>query len=498
MAKEATLSDVVEALRANSSGEKDTTTAISKMTDQISKFISDFDDRWDREKLQNEEDRREQKLQYRGEQINGQFEMPDFKGMTEGFFANVFHGTFLGTVFSNISKYLVTPLLGIGKFVTKKSPLVIGLFAAYYLLKDINENPAFTKAIDKFGDVWNNDIIPMFKSFGKAMENIFQSKEMDEALNVFGMVWDSFSKWFINDFTPIFQDLVINVIGTFADTVGNVADGLKQIFDGDIVDGIINTGKSLFVGLLNILDAGITASLKSFGVDFGPDGSVLKSIIGVFTSIGETITYTFEDIYNYITQTIPQFIVDLKNSLVEWAKGLYNSAVSSIVSEFTEAQDILGMWTGNIIDSVQKFQDGFVNFFEEGFNKIKALGDKIVEKFTSMVDWIVSIPDQVMEYVKSVLPSWLGGNDTAPEKTQLPDKFTIRPDMDASPYVIPRDNTSAEDLKSAIEKYLSSKEESKSSGGLFVQQDNRSTNNSSYSSTNIVQTVPSVPDRNPE
>lgn len=133
---------------------------------------------------------------------------------------------------------------------------------------------------------------------------------------------------------PMFLELgLLDMGNTVLESVGAKAS--------EMIDAVVQPIKDVFIGVADTVMEETGAVLRTIGD--GLDTAVgwvttfvndtIASVQGAFSTIGETITNTFNGVVDFIYATIGDiagFIADTFNSVIEFFQGLYNTAIDFI------------------------------------------------------------------------------------------------------------------------------------------------------------------------
>lgn len=479
----ATLTDVISELKLSRDVEADTRESIDALVNVVSKHISMLGDQFERDRLNAEENRREQsRLRDRFSDpkglpgpneahLNGPFDL----------IKSVFGGTFLGNFLSNFVKVLVLPLKNLGKFLRVGGPLALAATALYLIFKDIGDNPRFVAVMEKVQTVWNEKILPLFDRIQGVFSAIAGSEELDGALGIIQAAWQNFTWWLGEKFVPAFQNTFIGIIDGVANLFSGLADSINLLLDGEWRKGLTGIFESIGVFVWNSLDTVLTEIFSALGVDFGEDGTLFTSIKGQIDNLIQWIINGFDSIGNFFVITIPQWFEDAKTFVNEQFWAMVTKTKELVVG----AIDALG-----ITDAITATIDA-----------IKITYQTILDGFKGFIDWIANIPTRVKEYVQSILPDWmkddpvLKGSDATDllrkldreaeeSRRKMEEHFGVPPTpqgLTLPPTISPNSSSSSNLLQDG----RSSGERTLSSMNLVVSNDNR-TSNVTSSSTNMV------------
>jgi len=449
---EATLTDIVDELKLINDNDKNRSDSLDDLNHSIQNWMDRMDIRMDQEALFREEQARENRdrLQLPTPPTQTQSGTGPFSG---SLIPPIFAGTLLargvaslGGILTgmgkNFNKFIVAPLLGIGKFFLKKSPLVLGITALWFLFKDIGENDAFRRIIDQSSMIWNDKMLPLFASIRDLFVSISQSDQVVGALASANEAWKSFSAWFIEDFKPVFVDGFLKSIRIGLTSLGGVFDGLKMIIEGDLLNGFMKIGDNVLKFIVDELENVVNTLLRFFGIELGIDGSFYESLKNTTMSIFESVSKWFSELKTAITFSGEDFN-NFRVSLIDQSRVFFESLKMSIIDSFSGVKQWIDNNTpvSTIIEQIERDYDA------------------LVQSFNSVMDWFKTIPERLLSSLKNMLPEWI---------VETPDPIVINPvggpiirsrqeEIEQRQEILPRggnQSTSLQTLQDGLNEYL--------------------------------------------
>lgn len=192
-------------------------------------------------------------------------------------------------------------------------------------------------------------------------------KEIAEKLTPIVDGIKAFFSAFMDDIGPLFRR-AIDIIET---AFGGLADMFKGLFTGDASMFIGGVKKIFFDFPLKIMsyigDAFFTLIENALAA-FGLESEMVTNIKLAFRSLPEAIQNAIDSAITFITETIPQFFIDMKDAVVDKAKSVVTSiktfftdAFDSIKTTFTETIEGIGNFFSNIGDKIKVVINGAIN-----------------------------------------------------------------------------------------------------------------------------------------
>jgi hypothetical protein len=395
---EATLNDVVDALIDVRKEHEESSDAITKLTETMAKTFKMFELKADEEALQREEDRRESKT-FQGKSIGGKPSIDEIgeQVSTLEFFKAALGGTFLGGlagriagpiagIVTAITANFIKPLIAIGKFFAKRTPLTIAIGLLYTTFKDIGENEEFRNAIQGIKDTWNNDVLPAWRDLKVAFTDFLNSDTLVPAINFIKDSWAGFNNWFTVDFKSAMYDLLVNTIGDIKIGLNTTKRVMELITEGKPWQAINLAFESIILGGIRIIDNLATAVLKSFGVDFGPEGTLGSKFNEMVYGIGDKFIESWNQ---------------LKIAVSVWGtsfKEMYDKKLENIKSMFDgiftragEKINLIGSQIGIVVDQIVLKFNNAMDKTAIGFEKvslfIQNIPDRLLRMLGTMLDF---------------------------------------------------------------------------------------------------------------
>lgn len=508
MAKEATLQDIADILMATQKTEEKSEDLLEGLSKSLGAFMKNMQIQQEKAALAEEERRREAKRQeaIRSEEI---FRAPPESLHPRSILASVFGGTFLGEFLFNLGRAVLKPLkpfagifsalFGLMRFaVTLKGLGVIGIITGlYYIFKDIGSNPEFQKALTRIGDIWNNKVLPTWNKLVSKFQGLLNTEEIERDVKMIQAAWQNVTNWFKNTVTPLFHEGFINIINEFSDTAVAFYDGISDMLDGKWSTLLIDFPKQVGISLLNILGDTTAKFLDIFGI--GVPGSLHDKITAWISDLGAVFDQAILDIKTFFLSYIPEKFVEFKDKAIASITGWFDGMVTKVDESFA-------------------ISDTFA------YLKVKAeeYYNKITGAFTDFLDYIVSMPGKILDYIDSLIPDWLKDpkntnevidenirsfNDqfTSPKYILPQPQFDTRvpgnPDLsiqqqnmnDINKFLGYQPPTSAEKLQ-----FFENERKNMPGANVAIAQDNRSMNTYSSNSTSIMSFAGSINEYGPQ
>jgi len=312
--------------------------------------------------------------------------IPSIDGDTDkiSMFASIFGS--IGTA----SGSLIAPLKSVLRIVGKGGGLLTVAYLLYSTFHDIGENPEFTKAIENIRSTWNNKVMPTLRRLGDFFANLFgadSDSTMAYLLKIPGNFKDSMQKFV--------SDTINNISATF----GEVSDGVNLLLDGEIGAGLATIVKGLFTGIVALADDSLTAVLTTFGVDFGPDGSLFKTlgqeVTDLLTSISDIwkgVTLYVAQKWTNITAKIKSLFGTISDPIIKGAKDAWKviTDLFTFGEEDKSAIGVLGKFQDIVFAPVNTaigFVRGLFGFSEPTDEPFK-LQDIVSDAMGSAISWV--------------------------------------------------------------------------------------------------------------
>ena len=366
------LSDIVLQLQENKSATEDTTDAVRSLGESIQGYIEGIS----RESFGEAEQAYESG---RG--------LPATKTDSSGTSKTGKKGGLLGRMFGPLFSLfsLTGPFAGILAPITRLAalfatglravPLLGAIFLIYDIFKDIGENENFKATMESIKTTWNEKILPVFDKIKQTLTDIGDNKNFSET-------FDKIKQFFV-DFKTNVQDVALGTLDIFVTTIGDVLTGIDQLLNGEFKEGFSTIGKALFDGVVNLADLLFTNILETFGVDFGPDGTLFGFIGRKIEELTMGIQLKWLQFKNYVSGAWSDFTEDLKNL---WLYFTDPNTEGSIPATFIKIKD----------DTIAKG----VEIYTSIMGKVNGLIDAIVS--------IIPSREDIGNYFRNILPeSWL-------------------------------------------------------------------------------------------
>jgi len=199
----------------------------------------------------------------------------------------------------------------------------------------------------------------------------------------------------IDDIGPVFDRILTSLTGTLGGLqdfivgllnfdMDKIGEGLKKVFLEGIPNAISAFGAAFF--------SAVEGLLTFLGVD--ENGVVMKSIrfikesflafpeniANLVSGIKDFVVDSFMSAKTFITETIPQFFIDMKDSIVQGVNDMISFIVDPIVqlkNDIVEGIDIgIDKIKDGIVSVVTSVKDTFTNFV----NGLKGMANAIIDK----------------------------------------------------------------------------------------------------------------------
>lgn len=477
----ATLNDVIDTLKMSKQSQDETRESIDALVSAVTAHFRMLDDRFERDRLQAEEDRRERQTRERDfppfphDRLPG----PNPQLGPLDMLQSVFGGSFLGNFVSGLTRALLSPLRNIMKLLRVGGPVALALGALWYMLDDVGNNPKFKKTIEGIQNLWNKELVPLFDDISSMIATLVGAEGVSSTLEFIKWGWQKFSNWFVGTFKPLFQSAFLDGVIILTDTISGFIDGIRMLTKGEFVEGLKTMIGSLSSGIFNMLDNTISFILEVLGFDLGLEGSLYVAITKGVQNVIQFVKDGFSTIQEFFRETVPAWFNDMKNFVSDKFWEIIEATKQKIIDKFNEL-DISGR-IGRTIEAIQtKF-------------------DEILKGFKDMIDYVAGIPGRVVDYIGSIIPDWLKFN-TGP---RIEPQLYYKPSMDQTLPIAPMDREDANE----IERYLNGISSNTGEvirretdmtvsnraaipGGIMIAQDNRA-NNSSVTSNTAIMSFPS-------
>ena len=209
------------------------------------------------------------------------------------------------------------------------------------------------------------------------------------------------------------------------DAIGGLLDIFKGLFTGD-ASTFFSGVKKLFVDfpikLVSYIGDAFFSLLENALAAFGIESEMVTNIKNFFRELPENITKMFTDIGKFFTETIPQKVTEIKDSITGFftdyivtpAKQLFtdigNFFTETIPEKFTEITGKVTSFFTDIVSSITGFfTDGF-NFVTETIpNKLAEITSSIAQKFVDIKNDIIDFALAPFRKVKELFDNLLIG-----------------------------------------------------------------------------------------
>lgn len=498
MATTASLSDVIRELRQNRSVEENTTEQIEQLTAVVSNFVSLLNTQNDRDRLAEEEARRERNRTTESRPLleppnsGTDIPQPNAGSATGDFLKAILSGSVLiglgkklmAFVFNPIvrsaaivgftaklTSLIFKPIMAIGRMLT--GPLGLVVAGLYVALKDIGDNPKFNKTIAGVKELWNNKLIPLFNKFNDMLKDVSDSPKLISAFDFIQKAWKGFSEWVSGTLKPVIQNITLDIINILTTLFSDVIDTINMAISGDWKGAFVKLFFDIGKFLTTSLDVLLTRVLELFKVDFGPDGTLFKSIGNSINGIIQWFKDGFSMLENFFMIEIPLWFSETKDFIYNKFWETIENVKNTITAKFNEL-DISGRIT-NAITSIQ--------------NKF----DEIIDGFKGMVDYIAGIPGRITDYIISIIPSWMKSDTQNILPTVIPNSSFTQPlsqntinygaeARDVNEWL----NSIQPNSAQRISQESAAIESKKNNLGVIISQDNRSSSNVNTSNTTMM------------
>jgi hypothetical protein len=186
------------------------------------------------------------------------------------------------------------------------------------------------------------------------------------------------------DFFPFVENL-IELLGSAFTTV---SDLLKGLFQGDgsaFVSGLKGLLLDLPLRIVSVIGDGfwslVDATLKFFGVE----SQMVQDIKMAFRTLPEAVTKFINDSITFITETIPQYFIDLKDQAIENARNNIAAIKDMFKSAFNFITEDIPNYFGNLVDDIiQSIKDTVQSIKDAIMAPIRAVKEKVGGVFSGV------------------------------------------------------------------------------------------------------------------
>jgi len=374
MAKPATLGDVVTELKETNKNEKDTGKGLSKLTTTIGAWMLFTRRRDDMQRLETEEERREARARFQNLVDNSAFDFEGERGLRD-----VLHGTLLGSFAANFLKNFIAPVAKIAKWFVRGGVITSAAFVLYDLFSDIGENKEFIDTLTRAKEVFSRDVKPAFDKLEKELN------ELGLVLGDMSLDIGSINEWYHGRFKNSLQQAVIGQLNISVDAISNLFQGGSLLMDGEFAEGVKKLSDSIVATPFRLIDNITTNMLKSLGMNTEYDSALTafneKIGAGALEWFENWFWSALDKLSIAHTTIIPtDSIAKTFNRLIDSHSLMFESAMNLKVGESMNDK------VDSTIAAFERIYDGFIKGFNEIFN------------------WISSVPDRIINQLKSFVP----------------------------------------------------------------------------------------------
>ena len=322
---------------------------------------------------------------------------------------------------SSILSFL-KPLKGLLRLVRVGGPIAIAVGLLWEVFKDIGENETFINAIKTVKQVWNEKVLPTFERLQTLFSNFINSEGTTRVIEGALAIWDTVR-------TAI-QNFFSNTIATLATAVGGILDGLNMMLDGDILAGLGKIVGSLLSGIMGMVDNILTGIFELFGVDFGEDGTWFGFLGRKFSELWDWITGVFGGIGTFISESwntftggvtsIGSWIWNQISGAWNWITGIFGGAdtfVKDSWNTLTGGVTSIGSWILSKIEGVWSWLSGLfpdvTTFLADSWNTltggIASIGSWIFGKIEGVWGWLGDLFPDVKTFLADSWNTLTGG-----------------------------------------------------------------------------------------
>lgn len=413
---EATLTDVIERLRAEGQLTRNTGTNLIKsvkvvLSSTLEEQTAILQNMLDIMTSQAQIEEKKDKLGKAGKDVVGKDDKKSETEKTAGILSRIFapakeEGLRFGGI---ILAPIIAPLKSLLKILRVGGPVAIVVGLLWAVFKDIGENESFINALENVKRVWNESILPTFERISNIFNNIIKSDAVSSIMNNLERDIQSL------------QTFVVNIINNITNTIEGLFEGLNMILDGNFIEGIEKIVGSVISGLLGAINSLATTVLELFGFDFGEDGTLGGLVKRTMADFWQSFEKKWDNLVSFFHETIPEAFSD---ALV-WAKGKFDGILESIQNKWTSLvgeDGIVGVIWNPIKSAVDWVKTLFADPVEAlsqmwtGFmGTIASIADILYAPVNNAIDWITkkfgwrdedapafSIKDTILEWVDSI------------------------------------------------------------------------------------------------
>ena len=279
-----------------------------------------------RGKLPAEEQRREQDKGLFSRMLGGLSGNLSKQG-AEG--SSLFGGMFSG-IFSSLSGtfgFILKPLRLISKLLIRGGPIGIVIGLMYAVFKDIGDNPQFQKALESLKEIWEKAKTG-FTNLKEFITELASKVDLEAAIT-------GITDW-LGTLRDNLVDFTATTLANALEIVNNVIDGIGNLFKGDF-KAVFDNFKNIAKGLVNIVESFVANVLQTFGIDVEEEGLFARLWDGVkqevkekWNAITSTVSSFFTTIKDFFAETIPNTVVEVKNSISNKANELRDTVVNFV------------------------------------------------------------------------------------------------------------------------------------------------------------------------
>ena len=213
----------------------------------------------------------------------------------------------------------------------------------------------------------------------------------------------AFFSAFTDDIGPIFD----SAVETVKTALTGIVDIVKGLFTGD-ASTFFGGVKALFIDfpiqLVSYIGDAFFSLLENALAAFGIESEMVTDIKNFFRELPEKISELFTNIGLFFTETIPQKLQEIKDSITNFfndkivtpIKNLWtdigNFFTVTVPEKFTEI-------TGNVTEFFTNIVSSIGGFFTDGFNFVtQTIPEKLKEITSGIAQKFVEIKDQIIDF----------------------------------------------------------------------------------------------------
>ena len=262
-------------------------------------------------------------------------------------------GGMFGGIFRSLLgrfSFILKPLKLIARLLRFGGPIAIVFGLMYAVFKDIGDNPQFQKILEQLKELWEKAKTG-FTNLKVFITDLASKVDLEAAIT-------GITNW-LEKLRLNLQNFVATTLANALDIVNNIIDGIGKLFEGDFKAAFDNF-KNIAKGLVNIVQSFVTSLLSTFGIDVEEEGLFARLWDGVkqevkekWNAITSTVSSFFTTIKDFFAETIPNTVVDVKNSISNKANELRDTVVNFV----TDTWALIKSYIPNPVEIAQNLKD---------------------------------------------------------------------------------------------------------------------------------------------